>query len=67
MGVGRESDKTEKLQRILFIRVLWVFNLASVWWRFSDHHNGAVVDARRRCVHQHSDGTPAVLDRVGFG
>ena len=31
VGVGRESDKTEKLQRILFIRVLWVFNLASVF------------------------------------
>ena len=33
----------------------------------SDHHDGAHVDAKRRCVHQHGEGSRLVHDRMEAG
>ena len=31
------------------------------------HHPGVDVEAKRRCLHQHDEGMPAVHDRAGIG
>ena len=36
-------------------------------FRVCDHHDGAHVDAKRRCVHQQVEGSLPVYDRVGVG
>ena len=38
--VGRESDQTEKLQRILFVKMKWVGNLALVFGFFARFPRG---------------------------